>query len=207
VARVLNSFDLSPLDVLIVSERPDHLRPLIRILDASAARVSACFTIRQAREILSRQSADLLFCDEYLSDGSYRELLQAIRFGQTAASFVLLLHTGEWEEYLDAMRLGVLEVLRCPLDSAEVDATTQRAIAQKARRSAGQLAIEAASKRLRTGDGATEPDQQDLLFDQLLGHAAAALAPTDGSATSAGASTPTPQSGEHRPTVIRRGAA
>lgn len=202
---MLNSLNSLSLDVLIVSERPDHLRPLIRILGASSARVSACFTIRQAREIFSRQPMDLVFSDEYLSDGSYRELLRSGRFGQHAASFVLLLHTGEWEEYLDAMRLGALEVLRCPLQPDEVEVTVHRAIAQKESRSAARLAAEA----LKAAAG--EPTQQDLIFDELLGLAAAALNPAaaSGSSNVAGASTPMPKSGDQRrkPKVVRRGVA
>lgn len=198
---------LNSLNVLIVSERPDHLRPLVRALDASSARISACFTIRSAREIFSQQPVDLVFTDEYLSDGSYRELLRSNHFGQQSASFVLLLHTGEWEEYLDAMRLGALEVLRCPLQSAEVEATVQRAIALKERRIAARLTTEA----LKKAEG--EPTQQDLLFEELLGLAAASLdsAGAPGSSTGAavgpGSSPAAPKSGTQRPKVIRRGVA
>ncbi len=197
---------LNSLNVLIVSERPDHLRPLVRTLDASSARISACFTVRHAREIFSQQPVDLVFSDERLSDGSYRELLRSGRFGQNAASFVLLLHTGEWEEYLDAMRLGALDVLRCPLQPAEVEATVQRAIAIKQRSSAARQATEA----LRAAEG--EPTQHDHLFEELLGLAAASL----GSASAPGYSTPTsaagsssaaPKSGDHRTKVARRGVA
>jgi DNA-binding NtrC family response regulator len=191
---VLNPLDVLPLDVLIVSERPDHLRPLIRVLDASSARVSACFTIRQAREIFSRQPVDLVFSDEYLSDGSYRELLLAGHFGQNQVSFVLLLRTGEWAEYLDAMRLGALDVLRCPLDAAEVEATALRAIALKEKRSAARLAAEA----LRTAASQLKLAQQDLLFEEFLGLAAAALAPQSSSASAS-----TPKNGEYRPTAAR----
>jgi DNA-binding NtrC family response regulator len=202
-AHLLNSLNGLPLDVLIVSERPDHLRPLVRTLGASSARVSACFTIRQAREIFSRQPVDLVFSDEYLSDGSYRELLLFNRFGQQAASFVLLLRTGEWEEYLGAMRLGALEVLRCPLQPAEVEATVQHAIAQKERNSAARLTAEALK-------AAGESSQQDLPFEQLLELAAASLAPastSSGSAAAASASKAKPRPGDHRPKVVRRGVA
>ena len=195
---MLNPLDVLPLDVLIVSERPDHLRPLIRVLDASSARISACFTIRQARAIFSRQPVDLVFSDEYLSDGSYRELLLASRFGQNAPGFVLLLRTGEWEEYLDAMRLGALDVLRCPLEAAEVEATALRAIAQREKRSAARLVAET----LSTATG--QLTQQDLLFEELLGLAAAALG-TEGASASPPA--PAPKAREHHPTVVRRGAA
>ncbi len=191
---------LNSLDVLIVSERPDHLRPLIRTLGASSARVSACFTIRQAREIFDRQPVDLVFTDEYLSDGSYRELLLSNRFGQSAVSFVLLLRTGEWEEYLDAMRLGALEVLRCPLQAPEVEATVQRAITEKERRSAARLTAEALN-------ATAESRQQDLLFEQLLGLAAASLAPAPTSDPSTGAAANTPKPGNRRPKIVRRGVA
>lgn len=195
---MLNPLDVLPLDVLIVSERPDHLRPLIRVLDASSARISACFTIRQARAIFSRQPVDLVFSDEYLSDGSYRELLLASRLGQKPASFVLLLRTGEWEEYLDAMRLGALDVLRCPLEAAEVEATALRAIAQKEKRSATRIAADTLSS------AAGQLTQQDLLFEELLSLAAAALG-SEGSSASPPA--PAPKTREHQPTVVRRGAA
>ena len=200
---MLNSLSALPLDVLIVSERPDHLRPLIRTLAASSAKVAACFTIRQAREIFSRQTVDLVFSDEYLSDGSYRDLLLGNRFGQPATSFVLLLRTGEWEEYLDAMRLGALEVLRCPLQPAEVETTVLRAIAQKETRSAARLTAEA----LKAG---AESSQKDLLFEQLLELAAASLAPQSSAAAASSSSATATKSGDQRnrrPKVVRRGAA
>ena len=200
---MLNSLNALPLDVLIVSERPDHLRPLIRTLAASSSKVSACFTIRQAREIFSRQPVDLVFSDEYLSDGSYRDLLLANRFGQNVTSFVLLLRTGEWEEYLDAMRLGALEVLRCPLQPSEVEATLLRAIAQKETRSAARLTAEALK-------AAAQSSQQDLIFEQLLELAAASLAPQSSAAAASSSSATATKSGDQRnrrPKAVRRGAA
>lgn len=200
---MLNSLSALPLDVLIVSERPDHLRPLIRTLAASSAKVAACFTIRQAREIFSRQTVDLVFSDEYLSDGSYRDLLLGNRFGQHATSFVLLLRTGEWAEYLDAMRLGALEVLRCPLQPGEVETTVLRAIAQKETRSAARLTTEA----LKAG---AESSQKDLLFEELLGLAAAALVPQSAAAAASSSPATATKSGDQRnrrPKVVRRGVA
>jgi DNA-binding NtrC family response regulator len=196
---------LNSLDVLIVSERPDHLRPLIRTLGSSSARVSACFTIRQAREIFSRQPVDLVFSDEYLSDGSYRDLLLSNRFGQQATSFVLLLRVGEWEEYLDAMRLGALEVLRCPLQPAEVEAAVHRAISEKEKHIAARLTAEAL-------EAAAESSQKDALFEELLELAAASLAPQSAfaAAPSPSASTATTKPGDprnRRPKVVRRGVA
>lgn len=56
--------------------------------------------------------------EELLSDGSYCDLLTDVRATWPETRFVALLST---EEYLQAMRLGAQEVLRCPLWSTDVD--------------------------------------------------------------------------------------
>lgn len=185
-----NPQNLTHLDVLIVSEKPDHLRTIVGVVGASPARVSACFTVRQAQVIFARQCPDLVLCDEYLSDGSYRDLLLSTRFGQNSTAFILLLHKGEWEEYLTAMRLGVLDVLRCPLHRPEVEAAVRQAFERKER----QIA------ELSAGvppDSAAEWPAQDALFEDLLERAAATISPR-GSGSNAS---------DHRPTAVRRDVA
>jgi DNA-binding NtrC family response regulator len=44
-----------------------------------------------------------------------------VRTLHPATRFVVMLCTGEWEEYLEALRLGAEEVLRCPLQPTDVD--------------------------------------------------------------------------------------
>jgi DNA-binding NtrC family response regulator len=192
--NVPNSSNTTHLDVLVVSEKPDHLRAIITVLGASSARVSACFTVRQAQEIFTRQSLDLVFCDEYLSDGTYRDLLLSSRFGQNAASFILLLHKGEWEEYLTAMRLGAMDVLRSPLHRPDVETVIRQAFERKET----QLAD-------LTTDGSLKPSAdmsvQDLAFEEMLEKAAATLNPRSSTAGAASNTT------DHRPGVVRRDVA
>lgn len=161
--HVPNVLSAAHLDVLIVSEKPEHLRVLIHALDDQPARLSACFTIRQAQEILSRQTADLVLCDEYPPDGSYRDLLLSNRFAHKPASFVVLLHKGEWDEYLIAMRLGALDVLRSPLQRPEVELVIRRAFERKDKQIAGPPELES---RL-------EITPEDFLFEEFLERAAA----------------------------------
>ena len=186
-----NKYSAAPLDVLIVSERPDHLRTIVAVLGSSPARVSACFTARQAQEIFARQTPDLVLCDEYLSDGSYRDLLLSARFGQNSPAFILLLHKGEWEEYLTAMRLGVVDVLRSPLQRSEVEAVVRQAFELKEKQ-IPEL----------SGEFATAPAPQDLAFEELLERAAAALGPRPATGGSAAGSTTV-----RRPRAARRDVA
>jgi DNA-binding NtrC family response regulator len=113
-------------DVLIVSTRPEHLKTLMRVLAASSGRVVVASSSRLAKDALSRQSFGIVFCDESLSDGSYRDLLSA-HDKSSDLKLVLLLPLGDWPEYLEAMQLGAFEVLRSPLQPVEVENVLLRA--------------------------------------------------------------------------------
>lgn len=130
-------------DALIVSARHEHLKTLMRVLDASSARVITAFSLRQAQEALALQSFGIVFCDESLSDGTYRDLLSM----SIELKLVLLLRSGDWPEYLEAMQQGAFDVLRCPLQPAEVENVLLRATTEHAtpRKSSPQAKIVSAT--------------------------------------------------------------
>jgi DNA-binding NtrC family response regulator len=113
--------------LLIVSSQPDNRKTLLRILEGLPVNPFIAGTISQAHEVLSGKSIEIVFCEETLPDGSYRELLEPLIAQQHTARFVLTLCTGEWEQYLEAMRLGATDVLRCPLQAIEVELVLIRA--------------------------------------------------------------------------------
>lgn len=186
------------LDVLIISEKPDHLRALMGVLHPMSARVSACFTVRQAQEIFIRQHTDLVLCDECLPDGSYRDLLLASHFNQSAAAFVLLLHKGEWDEYLTAMRLGVFEVLRSPLHRPEVENVLHQVFEHKQKQIAAPFASAPA-------EPAAELTVEDAKFEEFLERAGAQSNPR-GAAATAGAGPSNAPAGQ-RSSPVRRDVA
>ena len=107
--------------VLIVSCRPENRKTLARVFDELSINSYVAPTIRDAKELLASQSLSMVFCEERLSDGSYCDLLTNVRATSPEMRFVVMLCTGEWEEYLEAMRLGAQEVLRCPLRPTDID--------------------------------------------------------------------------------------
>ena len=107
--------------VLIVSCRPENRKTLVRALDELSINCYVAPTIRDAREVLALRSLSLVFCEERLSDGSYSDLLTNVRATWPETRFVVMLCTGEWKEYLEAMRLGAQEILRCPLRPIDLD--------------------------------------------------------------------------------------
>ena len=101
--------------VLIVSCRPETRKTLVRILDELSINSYVAPTIRDAIEVLASRSISMVFCEERLPDGSYSDLLKSVPAAWRETRFVVILCTGEWGEYLEAVRLGAQEVLRCPL--------------------------------------------------------------------------------------------
>jgi len=114
-------------DTLVVSARLENRRALLRILKGLPINAFTVSTVQQAHEALSSHSIRLIFCEENFTDGSYRDLLAAVHSSPAKTLLVLMLCTGDWEEYLEALRLGAIEVLRCPLQSTDVELTLIRA--------------------------------------------------------------------------------
>jgi DNA-binding NtrC family response regulator len=109
------------VDVLIVSSRIDNRRMLLRTLVGLPVNTFCVSTISQALEVLESHPQAVIFCEERVPDGDYRELLSSVLSMRAMNRFIVELCTGEWEEYLEALRLGAAEVLRCPLESPDID--------------------------------------------------------------------------------------
>jgi DNA-binding NtrC family response regulator len=114
-------------DVLIVSARRENRKALLQIFEGLPLNIFTAATIEEAQEVLSSQLLEVIFCEEFLPDGSYRQLLEPLVTKNSATRFVVTLCTGEWDEYLQAMNLGATEVLRCPLQSIDVELVLIRA--------------------------------------------------------------------------------
>lgn len=112
--------------VLVVSSALDNRNALTGALRGLVGNIFVASTIKQAREVLASTAVDIIFCEESLPDGSYRHLLEPV-VSEGTAIFVVTLRTGEWNEYLEAMRLGATDVLRCPVQATEVGLVLVRA--------------------------------------------------------------------------------
>jgi two-component system, response regulator RegA len=109
------------LPILIVSCRSDNRKMLLRVFEGLPIDSYTAPTIEQAMEALRLRPFSVVFCEERLSDGTYVDLLRDVRVISNETRFVVMLCTGEWEEYLEALRLGAEEVLRCPLQPTDID--------------------------------------------------------------------------------------
>jgi two-component system response regulator HydG len=118
------------VDVLIVSSRIENRRTVPRTLEGLPVNTFSASTIDQALEVLSSHPLAVIFCEERVADGSYRDLLASIPNTRETKRFIVVLSTGEWEECLEALRLGAAEVLCSPLQAPDIDIALFHAMRQ-----------------------------------------------------------------------------
>jgi DNA-binding NtrC family response regulator len=114
--------------VLIVTSTVEDRKTLLHVLECLSTNVISCSTLAQADEVLSQQTIDLVFCEERLPDGTYRDLLTLGQTRQRSVCFVVTTRVGAWEEYLEATQLGAFDVVPFPLRPTDVELTVIRAM-------------------------------------------------------------------------------
>ncbi len=114
-------------NVLVASSSMEDRASLMHILDSLSLNVISCSEVTQAQEVLARQDVPLVFCDERLADGGYRDLL-ACTANRKPPRIVVTIRTGDWDQYLDAMRQGAYDAIRFPLQPTDVELVVLRAM-------------------------------------------------------------------------------
>jgi DNA-binding NtrC family response regulator len=110
-----------PWEVLVVSSDVEKRRELAAILRRENIDAIRAGTVRECRAILAKDGVGLIFCDKQLPDGTYRDLITASRAMKSRARVVVTSHEGEWDEYLEAMRLGAFDVIASPCRPTDVE--------------------------------------------------------------------------------------
>lgn len=113
---------------LVTSSSLESRRVLLRMLEVLKVDTFASATLAEAEEVLSRQEVALVFCDDRLTDGTYRDLLQTLRTRKKTPHIVVTTRIGEWKDYLEALGLGASDMIPYPFRSADVELNVIRAM-------------------------------------------------------------------------------
>ncbi len=114
--------------VLLLTANLEIRQPLLRTLGKLSADTVTCSTRAQAEELLAQQEFELVFCDEHLSDGSYRDLIHLEHCAGKVPRIVVTTRTGEWDLYFKAMGNGAFDIARSPWHSTDIEMILIRAL-------------------------------------------------------------------------------
>jgi DNA-binding NtrC family response regulator len=106
-------------NVLIASSRLETRRALMCILDGLPVNTIASRTVAQAQKVLAKQQINIVFCDDVLPDGTYRDLLLMRSIGKPRV--VVTTHTFTLKDHYEAVVQGAFAVLECPPESINVE--------------------------------------------------------------------------------------
>jgi DNA-binding NtrC family response regulator len=92
---------------------------ILAVLTASAS---------EACTWLGRERFSLVFCEDCLTDGSYRDVLRAVKFSGRRVPVVVACRVGDWDDYLEAVGLGAFDMVVGPFLARDVDWIVHRAL-------------------------------------------------------------------------------
>jgi two-component system response regulator PilR (NtrC family) len=110
-----------PWDILVASSDLEGRRALSNILDKLGVDPLTSSSVRECKEIIASERVGLIFCDRLLADGNCYDLLNASRGGRTKTRVVVMSSTADWDEFLEAMRLGAFDVIASPCRATDVE--------------------------------------------------------------------------------------
>ncbi|HWG58823.1 MAG TPA: response regulator [Candidatus Acidoferrales bacterium] len=110
-----------PWQVLVASCDLEGRRALSGILREQGIDPICTSSVHECEQIVAAENVGLIFCDRSLSDGDYRDLLGACRTTRSKARVVITSRHADWDEYLEAIRLGAFDVIAAPCRPTDVE--------------------------------------------------------------------------------------
>ena len=122
---------LSDVKVLLLTPNLEVRQSILRTLDRLAADTINCSTCQQAAELLAVKEFDVIFCDEHLVDGSYRDFIDPNNQSARAPRIIVTTRTGEWDFYFKALGNGAFDIIRAPWHSTDIEMILIRALREQ----------------------------------------------------------------------------
>lgn len=119
-----------PWEVVIASSDVESRRALANMLERLGVEPFLTSTVRECKEILAINRVGLIFCSCTLVDGNCYDLLNASRSGRPKPMVVVTSSVTDWDEFLEAMRLGAFDVIASPCRSTDVEWMILQALRQ-----------------------------------------------------------------------------
>lgn len=110
-----------PWQIVVASSDLESRRGLTSILTRQGLDPISTSSFAECRELIERESVGLVFCDRHLADGDYRDILNVTRSATAKVRVVVTSKHADWDEYLEAMRLGAFDVIASPCRPTDVE--------------------------------------------------------------------------------------
>src|SRR5580698_4399280 len=139
-----------PWEVMVISSDLEDRQELVHILQQQEVDPISVSSIAESLSLLKNNLIGLVFCDAGLSDCSYLEFLSSVRSLKTKCRVVVTSRQADWDEFLEAMRLGAFDVIAAPCRPTDVEWMVIQAKRDKRSRPVDQFPVTAERGRAAT---------------------------------------------------------
>lgn len=129
----------TPWQILVASSDLESRRGLMQVLTQLGLDPITASNTSEAKETMQQDRVGLVFCDRHLTDGSYQDVLNLARNCRDKVRVVVTSNHTDWDEYLEAMRLGAFDVISSPCRPTDVEWMVIQARRDERTRSAKEL--------------------------------------------------------------------
>jgi DNA-binding NtrC family response regulator len=109
-----------PLQVAVTFGSLENRRHVAMILVNLGLDPICIASVKQCRDLLAKEDIHLIFCDRFLSDGDYCDILSATQSGKSQP-FVVLACQHNNSDYQQAIAQGVFAVITAPCRPTDVE--------------------------------------------------------------------------------------
>ncbi|MCL6567173.1 MAG: response regulator [Acidobacteriia bacterium] len=107
--------------VLIACFDPQSRQTLVQWLGEHSLEPIPFATVGELRELLKQRSVVLVLCEAQLSDGNFRDVLEAVARRGRRIPVVVTSPKSETQEYLAAMQAGAFDFLPYPIQLRDLE--------------------------------------------------------------------------------------
>lgn len=119
--------------VLIVFRSDEHRVSLLKAVADAGMVPLLCETLDEAREAMASENIKAVICEDLLPTTVLNEILKQTQNRTKPLPMILTSRTGEWDEFLTALRQGAFDYLVLPPRRDEVKRVLGLALAESSR--------------------------------------------------------------------------
>jgi DNA-binding NtrC family response regulator len=138
--------------VLIATIDQDIRTALAELLENVEIKAIWVSSVKEVKAHISKQQISACFCDLWLQDGTYREIIRHLRRERIDIPTIIVSAPTcpqEFRDYLAAMNLGALDVLSYPYEQSDFERILEFAIPSRSTSDRQQAMEEASSLEVR----------------------------------------------------------
>jgi DNA-binding NtrC family response regulator len=116
--------------VLVVFPSGENRAALLKAIAQTGCVPLICHSFEEARDLIQREHIQIIICEDRLPRTAVQAILNLAKRRRKSIPVVFSSPTGEWEEFLKALRQGAFDYLSLPPQPGEVKRVLELALAE-----------------------------------------------------------------------------